>query len=366
MKLKRVYIENFKGIKQVEIDFVRDSGLRQLTALLGDNGSGKTTVLQAIAWLLKLVTIAFHKGSDYNWNGVLIERIASQGDTHLALDLAFDPLEVSQTREVCLAWQRNPQSQAIIQLGALPGNFAEVTVEYSNMNGITSPQGLEGISLLYGRDMVKVLGNSDPSIRDKYASLGGVFWFDQFRSNAATMMWHENTTHYASESWSQSVNRLREVLIKWWSYHASKEKEAGYRDYIEELQGHFAKLFPGTRFVGSKPGPGYYATTPLDQWYFLLQSGDRQYDIAEMSSGEQAVLPILFEFVRLDIARSKSIVLIDELELHLHPPQQQALLRALPIIGPDCQYIITTHSDYLSDVIPAENEVILEGGRVHG
>jgi predicted ATP-dependent endonuclease of OLD family len=79
-----------------------------------------------------------------------------------------------------------------------------------------------------------------------------------------------------------------------------------------------------------------------------------------MSSGEQAVFPLIYEFIRLDIA--KSIVLIDELELHLHPPQQQALLAALPKLGPDCQFIITTHSSYLEGVIPVEHEIRLEGG----
>ena len=66
----------------------------------------------------------------------------------------------------------------------------------------------------------------------------------------------------------------------------------------------------------------------------------------------------MYEFVRLDIRNS--VVLIDELELHLHPPQQQALLGALRNIGPDCQFIITTHSPYLKDVIPVEHEVQLE------
>jgi predicted ATP-binding protein involved in virulence len=80
-----------------------------------------------------------------------------------------------------------------------------------------------------------------------------------------------------------------------------------------------------------------------------------------MASGEQAIFPLLYEFVRLDIA--KSVVLIDELELHLHPPQQQALLSALRRIGPDCQFIITTHSPFLTEVIPEDEKVPLEGGR---
>jgi len=80
-----------------------------------------------------------------------------------------------------------------------------------------------------------------------------------------------------------------------------------------------------------------------------------------MSSGEQAVFPLVYEFAKFRIARS--IVLIDELELHLHPPQQQSLLGALRRLGPDCQFLITTHSPYLSDVIPQEHKVRLPGGR---
>jgi predicted ATP-binding protein involved in virulence len=36
-----------------------------------------------------------------------------------------------------------------------------------------------------------------------------------------------------------------------------------------------------------------------------------------------------------------SVILIDEIELHLHPPMQQTLLRALPKLGKNNQFIIT-------------------------
>jgi predicted ATP-dependent endonuclease of OLD family len=51
------------------------------------------------------------------------------------------------------------------------------------------------------------------------------------------------------------------------------------------------------------------------------------------------------------------------LELHLHPPQQQTLLNALRELGRDCQWLITTHSPYLEEIIPDQHEVrIGEGG----
>ena len=46
MKLKRMTIENFKGIKKFEIDFSD-----QIT-ITGENGTGKTTIEDAFDWLL--------------------------------------------------------------------------------------------------------------------------------------------------------------------------------------------------------------------------------------------------------------------------------------------------------------------------
>lgn len=121
----------------------------------------------------------------------------------------------------------------------------------------------------------------------------------------------------------------------------------------------FQKVFPNRQFVGTAPKQAD-SEQGLKDFYFLLQSDGRVYDLAEMSSGEQAIFPLLYEFVRLDVGNS--IVLIDELELHLHPPEQQRLLNALPALGPNNQFIITTHSQFLTDVIPNDHEVRMEGG----
>jgi predicted ATPase len=162
-----------------------------------------------------------------------------------------------------------------------------------------------------------------------------------------------------SMSWPQGVASLREQLVGLWTYHISGGEKG--RDVIAELQPRTAHVFPGVSLAGVEPRPGAASPTRKD-FFFLLRADGKTYDISEMSSGEQAVFEILFEFVRLRIA--KSVVLIDELELHLHPPQQQALLPALPKLGHDCQFIITTHSRYVEDALPEEEIVRLEGGEV--
>lgn len=54
------------------------------------------------------------------------------------------------------------------------------------------------------------------------------------------------------------------------------------------------------------------------------------------------------------------MILIDELELHLHPPMQQAFLQALFKLGKNNQFIITTHSDYVEQIVPESNIIRLE------
>lgn len=53
IKLKRLILDNFKGIKSIEINFTDE------TTIQGDNGTGKTTIFDAFTWLL------FDKDSKY-------------------------------------------------------------------------------------------------------------------------------------------------------------------------------------------------------------------------------------------------------------------------------------------------------------
>ncbi|MEW6359267.1 MAG: AAA family ATPase [Planctomycetota bacterium] len=363
MKLKSLQIKNFRVIKDLEIDFVGSgSGPRQITALIGDNGSGKTTVLQAIALVLSLATRRTKSPEDFLWHGFMPERVSSLGPTYIELEITMDQAEICAVRDVRDLWNTTvhaPGAKPPREYIAPPGDFTDFKVAYESgvirCGSAVEPQ-------LLGRYLVKAMLSIDPSLRKHFAEMGDVFWFDQDRNLGAAMLSRPNGDMEGKEireSWQGGVERLREYLIGWWGYHTSPEKDGG-KDYISELEPMFERVFPSTKFRGLKPRE-LNSTGRASDFYFLLERQGRVFDIGEMSSGEQAVFPLLYEFVRLDIA--KSIVLIDELELHLHPPQQQALLAALPKIGPDCQFIISTHSPYLEEVIPDEHEVRLDGGR---
>ena len=358
MKLRQVVIRNFKGVRKVEFSTETASRApRPLTALLGDNGSGKTSILQAIALTLSMATRRTRNVSSFNWHGFLPERVPSLGPTFVELEVAFEPEEVALTSQLFRAWQESlPSDSRQLMKLVPPSEHAEVKLRFEE-GRVDSPQGFEAVNQFLGRYYVKALKDTRPDLKESFAKLGDIFWFDQHRNLGSLMA--ENTVGegLSREGWQAGVEQLREYLVGWWGFHTTPGRRG--KDFIPSLQQLFGTVFPGTRFVGLMPRAGS-ATPRANDFYFLIDRDDRIYDLAEMSSGEQAVFPLVYEFVRLDIKRS--IVLIDELELHLHPPEQQRLLAALPKIGPDCQLLITTHSEFLSSAIPNEQEVRLDKG----
>lgn len=214
----------------------------------------------------------------------------------------------------------------------------------------------------YGIQLLK----TDPSVRSLFSRLPGLFWFDQFRhagytSPAPTTNGQpsEDRTldaYHSRISFDFGVSKLRKYLNGW---RLAQLTHTYTVDYLLELENLYKKIFPGRSFAGLEAMPGVDTPTP-DDYYFLISDGNRTYDITEMSGGEQSIFPILYEFVQKQIAYS--VVLIDEIDMHLHPPSAQFLVTQLPKICSTCQFIFTTHSSAVNSIMGEAETYRLPGG----
>ncbi len=362
MRVASIHLENFKRFETLDIE-LRNSLTQDIAdqfLLLGDNGTGKTTVLQAIALCLSLASWRTRSVKDFHWLGWVSGRYERWGRPAVELEVHFSQEEIDATREAADRWFRSRSTVERHLVYVEPGDSRVVTIRLEGEH--CSARSQAELYQFRGRWYAAQLLETDPAARDLFGRLPGVFWFDQFRNLATPPSMSEgNGGREGPErpSYQVGVARLREHLNRWQLNRLSRGP--GKVDFLDELQRSFKRVFPGRSF--GMPEPMYRGGVPSpEDYYFIIEDGNRSYDIEEMSAGEQAVLPLLYEFVRQQIRHS--VVLIDELDLNLHPPLAQALLSALPALAPCSQFILTTHSEAISSVFSREQIYRLPGGRL--
>ncbi|MBF0337341.1 MAG: AAA family ATPase [Nitrospirae bacterium] len=98
--------------------------------------------------------------------------------------------------------------------------------------------------------------------------------------------------------------------------------------------------------------------------YHIVKRDREKFTFNQLSDGYSAIFDIMSEIImRMEPHRTKSydiqgIVLIDEIETHLHVSLQKKILPLLTSFFPNVQFIVTTHSPFVLNSI--ENAVICD------
>ena len=105
----------------------------------------------------------------------------------------------------------------------------------------------------------------------------------------------------------------------------------------------------------------------------VISKNGEELNVEQLSSGEKSILLLIFDIAkRLVLANPNSqnpltgngVVLIDEIDLHLHPQWQRDVIPALTATFPNIQFIVTTHSPQVLSKVKRENIFILDDGKL--
>jgi predicted ATP-binding protein involved in virulence len=100
----------------------------------------------------------------------------------------------------------------------------------------------------------------------------------------------------------------------------------------------------------------------------LLRKGPQELSLDNLSDGERGCIVLVADLAQRLAAANPSapdplagtgVVLIDEIELHLHPDWQRKIVPALTETFPGCQFIATTHSPQVLSRVPREQILLL-------
>lgn len=110
--------------------------------------------------------------------------------------------------------------------------------------------------------------------------------------------------------------------------------------------------------------------------FFIHMSGREKFDFNSMSSGYSAIWDIVADLMlRMEKQSQRTfrfdmpgIVLIDEIETHLHLELQKKIMEILTGIFPNIQFVVTTHSPFILNslenvvIYDLENHTLVENG----
>jgi energy-coupling factor transporter ATP-binding protein EcfA2 len=309
-------LENIRRFEKLSLDDLKppgEEGMGQWILLLGENGTGKTTLLRCIALALIDEDIAQSFVTQFSADAPLVRMQAapagSRGEptSRIAAEIALN--------------LNSPERTVIVSLTSIPGRER---LEVKLDPNVRPPV------FAYGCRRGNALGGPEREV--DFNPLG----------NVATLF--DPQAHLVhAEAW------LRKLAF-------AAEKEPLDRALFEAVLDLLTDR-DGTKEDPLLPGVREIEVTPDCTW--VLGPGDRRVPLSALSDGYLTTLGWLVDFLArwLEYARRSgyeirpgfqaempAVVLVDELDLHLHPRWQTRVVSALARTFPRTTFVATTHN----------------------
>lgn len=320
MKIKNLNLENYRGFINANIDFSD-----HFTCIAGINGSGKTTILGAIEKSMLLFLNVNRLGKYMRQKYAL-----NATDVHIDKETTF--IEQSETACTKLTFSVDDVEYIIEHSFKKEGRVGNYYPSNFNGNDFKDARNCP-IFAFYS------INRRNVSARKRKPFLSGGF-------------------DYIFSAW-ENVNLVNfDCFFDWYKNelldeYQSKEENPSYIN---------KELLTVRNAISSFFGDSVKLKIVKDQLIAVKNGVELLF--SNISDGEKSITLLLADIARrLAIANPNldnplegtGIVLIDEIELHLHPSWQRKVCHALRETFPNCQFIITTHSpQVLGELQPLE------------
>lgn len=342
MKIERLRLLNFRGVEQLEVDF-----RERTTAFVGVNGVGKSTVLDALAIALSQLT----------W------RI--NGQAQKARTISIDDI-------------RHGAEFARIEVRAeLRGHHVGWALAKNRKSGShADPRRKSELDALNAA--AKALGEAWEHVewvREEGFNLPlGVFYDVNRAVLEVPMRVREQLHHNPYEVYQDALDHggadFKRFFI-WFRNFEDAENEArtdnpAFRDRGLEAARQAIARFTGFEGLRVRRKPKMRMTVTKD---------GAEFNVLQLSDGERNMLALVGDMARrLSVLNpalanpneGEGVVLIDEIDLHLHPRWQREVVGKLEATFPNCQFIVSTHSPQVVGELHPESVMLMRDGRLLG
>jgi predicted ATP-binding protein involved in virulence len=362
MRVNHLSLSHFRGFKELNIDF----STTNLTVFIGTNGRGKSSILDLIAIHLDQLVMAFND----NWtrrinNGGLLSRTN--------INNFYDEMKSEIQYSVPLNY---PLENSVISTNGVTKKLSDSLSLSSDRSHVS-----RGIIEKVNQDFLKFCKSITSASEKKKDLCLPVFAY--YQANRTINEAISNDTPSGLLNWGRfkvydnAFNKRPnnfDDFFKWFKIEEDKENELIIRKKnfdVKNLQLEIVRMAI-TRFFSHLSGDKYANLRIIrdekigDNLYsaaqLIVDKNNENLSLNQLSDGEKGVISLICDIARrLAIANpiekngdfstvlkhGNGVVLIDEIDLHLHPLWQKEILQALVNTFPSLQFIVTTHSPYV-------------------
>ena len=357
MFIEKLELTNFRGFEHLVVTF--DS---KLNVFIGTNGAGKTTILDACSLVLN------------HFIGIL----KSEGSVFY-IEHSFTSDDVNYNSK---------ESKLIITF----------KIEEKHFNYELKKNIFDTASSFKGDEIENYLSFFKKTIDDK-TNLPIIIYFNSSKDFSVPVEIKEDKL----KKYNKHIPQLDTYIDAsnkrvysfddfglWWRVEEDKENEKRLRvdpnfrskelNIVRNAQKIFLKGLKGEHYDNlfiSRSNPDENQNFKISKEGDLFLKKDNKYiKVSQLSEGEKFTILLVSDIARRLVVANPTkenilqdgngIVLIDEVDQHLHPSWQRNILPALKETFPSIQFVVTTHSPQVMSFVKEKNILLIDQFKVFG
>jgi len=359
MHIEKLRMQNFRGFKDVTIDFPSN-----LAVFIGENGSGKSSIIDCLDNLLfelisRLLRVTRNAKNFDAWgmNGFGGNDISNDSqETINELTIFYSEFSQAFSRDI-----------ELLYYFAYPSSSEEPQKDFQRSNF----DDVENFKLFINSQINNNPNKSIPIIVC-YSTKRAVTNYSLSGSNPLSPNLAKLSQVNCYTDATNQYNIDFETFFVWFKNNEDLEQEIrlddnfNYQDYqLNLVRKAITSILPDYTDLKVK----------RSRMQIVLKKQDHELVLNQLSDGEKNLLVMVADIARrLAIANpdpsknaleGEGIILIDEIELHLHPQWQRDIIPRLTSTFLNCQFIVTTHSPQVLSNVKKENVFIVEDFQVY-
>lgn len=361
MKIKELYLKNFRCFEETKIDFNED-----YTIFVGINGAGKSSILNAIQIMLYPFILSSRfdnrQGLRYYCN---LKELGILKESDITIKAKQSESILNQELQYPMILKSIIQNSSEIEI---PLEY-KLDKDYINTSAETEPL------LEYVRDLQNQVTKDEKTILPVIAYYGTKRQWDKTgQENTNEILFMPQMNGYTNALSVELFNATK--MRQWFARMLLVLRKKPVLEF-EAVRNAIANCYKeiDDREELQEVKIDYDAEKEDIEIQMYFEDKTEILPLSYLSDGMKSILAIVSDIAYrmatlnpnlLDnvIKETDGIVMIDEIDMHLHPSWQRKIVSSLTKTFPKVQFIFTTHSPTVLTNVPKENIKIISNGNV--